>query len=189
MTAKLVSKASRLSSKGTLDAAAASRLQGALAGDDDNPLFLGGIRVPPAQAITDAMGTAIATGLTVMPLSDMCSDACWPPQSNVMRLSCHVCIAIPSDMVALQLSSGLIRPVMARVASFYDMLKHVSSISSHTNKCVLLVVARTLACSFLLAVNVATALRPSLSVICRNLQSIPTKRNPQVLSPFPFTHT
>ena len=62
MTAKLVSKASRLSSKVNADAAAASRLQGALAGEDDNPLFLGGIRVPPAEAITDAMGTAIATG-------------------------------------------------------------------------------------------------------------------------------
>lgn len=62
MTAKLVSRASRLSSKVNADAAAASRLQGALAGEDDNPLFLGGIRVPPAEAITDAMGAAIATG-------------------------------------------------------------------------------------------------------------------------------
>ena len=63
MTAKLVSKAIRLSSKANADAVAASRLQGALAGEDDNPLFLGGIRVPPAEAITDAMGTAIATGV------------------------------------------------------------------------------------------------------------------------------
>ncbi|DBB16182.1 TPA: hypothetical protein ACH3X3_015178 [Trebouxia sp. C0006] len=63
LTAKLVSKASRVSSKGSVEAAAASRLQGALAGQDDNPLFLGGIRVPPAETITDAMGAAIATGL------------------------------------------------------------------------------------------------------------------------------
>ena len=60
--AKLVSKASRLSSKGTMEAAAASRLQGALAGQDATPLFLGGVRVPPAEAITDALGAAIATG-------------------------------------------------------------------------------------------------------------------------------
>ncbi|DBA85444.1 TPA: hypothetical protein ACH3X2_006119 [Trebouxia sp. C0005] len=63
LTAKLVSRASRVSSKGSVEAAAASRLQGALAGQDDNPLFLGGIRVPPAENITDAMGAAIATGL------------------------------------------------------------------------------------------------------------------------------
>ena len=69
MTAKLVSKASRLSSKGNVDAAAASRLQGVLAGDDDNPLFLGGIRVPHVEAITDAMGTAIATGPAPMPVT------------------------------------------------------------------------------------------------------------------------
>ena len=62
LTAKLVSRASRVSSKGSVEAAAASRLQGALAGQDDNPLFLGGIRVPPAETITDAMGAAIATG-------------------------------------------------------------------------------------------------------------------------------
>ena len=63
LTAKLVSRASRVSSKGSVEAAAASRLQGALAGQDDNPLFLGGIRVPPAENITDAMGAAIATGV------------------------------------------------------------------------------------------------------------------------------
>ena len=63
LTAKLVSKASRVSSKGSVEAAAASRLQGALAGQDDNPLFLGGIQVPPAETITDAMGAAIATGM------------------------------------------------------------------------------------------------------------------------------
>ena len=63
LTAKLVSRASRVSSKGSVEAAAASRLQGALAGQDDNPLFLGGIRVPPAETITDAMGAAIATGM------------------------------------------------------------------------------------------------------------------------------
>ena len=63
LTAKLVSRASRLSSKATGEAAASSRLQGALAGEDDNPLFLGGIRVPPAETITDAMGAAIATGI------------------------------------------------------------------------------------------------------------------------------
>lgn len=62
LTAKLVSRASRVSSKGSVEAAAASCLQGALAGQDDNPLFLGGIRVPPAETITDAMGAAIATG-------------------------------------------------------------------------------------------------------------------------------
>ena len=76
MTAKLVSKASRLSSKGNVDAAAASRLQGALAGDDDNPLFLGGIRVPPAEAITDAMGTAIATGLAPTPMTNILLGVC-----------------------------------------------------------------------------------------------------------------
>lgn len=128
MTAKLVSKASRLSSEGTLDAAAASRLQGALAEDDDNPLFLGGIRVPPAEAITDAMGTAIATGLTVMLLTDMCSDACWPPQTNVVRLSCHVCIAIPSAIVALQPNT----PCNGTCCFLHDMLRHVSSTCSHT---------------------------------------------------------
>ena len=74
MTAKLVSRASRLSSKGSVEAAAASRLQGALAGQDDNPLFLGGLRVPPAQAITDAMGTAIATGTAMLPcISLLCT--------------------------------------------------------------------------------------------------------------------
>ena len=62
MTAKLVSRASRLSSKANADAAAVTRLQGALAGEDDDPLFLGGIRPPPAETITDAMGAAIATG-------------------------------------------------------------------------------------------------------------------------------
>ena len=76
MTAKLVSKASRLSSKGNVDAVAASRLQGALAGDDDNPLFLGGIRVPPAEAITHAMGTAIATGPAPMPMTSLLLDVC-----------------------------------------------------------------------------------------------------------------
>ena len=52
-----------MSSKGGADTTAASRLQGALAGEDDNPLFLGGIRTPPAETITDAMGAAIATGI------------------------------------------------------------------------------------------------------------------------------
>ena len=74
MTAKLVSKASRMSSKGSVEAAAASRLQGALAGQDDNPLFLAGLPVPPAQAITDAMGTAIATGTAMLPsLAILCT--------------------------------------------------------------------------------------------------------------------
>ncbi|KAL3131972.1 hypothetical protein ABBQ38_007667 [Trebouxia sp. C0009 RCD-2024] len=83
MTAKLVSRASRLSSRGNADAVAASRLQGALAGEDDNPLFLGGIRVPPAEAITDAMGTAIATGLPSRPGSTgrgAVSQTPWHPQ-------------------------------------------------------------------------------------------------------------
>ena len=58
LTSKLVARASRLSSKANADAVAASRLQGA----DDDPLFLGGLRPPPAETITDAMGAAIATG-------------------------------------------------------------------------------------------------------------------------------
>ena len=62
LTSKLVARASRLSSKANADAVAASRLQGALAGEDDDPLFLGGLRPPPAETITDAMGAAIATG-------------------------------------------------------------------------------------------------------------------------------
>jgi hypothetical protein len=70
LTAKLVSRASRLSSKASVEAAAASRLQGALAGQDDNPLFLGGIRVPPAETITDAMGAAIATGIALFRKQD-----------------------------------------------------------------------------------------------------------------------
>ena len=110
MTAKLVSKASRLSSKGTLDAAAASRLQGALAGNDDNPLFLGGIRVPPAEAITDAMGAAIATGPTVMLLTDMCSDACWPPQ---IQCSEALMPCLHSHPFRHGCPSAVIRPDMA----------------------------------------------------------------------------
>ena len=74
LTAKLVSRASRLSSKATGEAAASSRLQGALAGEDDNPLFLGGIRVPPAETITDAMGAAIATGVDTHPINGFVSD-------------------------------------------------------------------------------------------------------------------
>ena len=94
MTAKLVSKASRLSSKGNVDAAAASRLQGALAGDDDNPLFLGGIRVPPAEAITDAMGTAIATGSAPMPAINKLLDVCLPLRSEFVKASCSSCIPL-----------------------------------------------------------------------------------------------
>lgn len=64
----MVSLASRLTSKATVEAAAPSQLpaslQGALmAGEDDNPLFLGGLRPAAASAVTDAMGAAIATGL------------------------------------------------------------------------------------------------------------------------------
>ena len=64
ITAKLVSHANRVTGKGSLEGAAQlpSPLQGALmAGDDDNPLFLGGLR-PQTTDITDAMGAAIATG-------------------------------------------------------------------------------------------------------------------------------
>ena len=76
VTAKLVSRASRQSSQGGRGgtgggegeaAAAASRLQGALAGEEHTPFFLGGIRAPAAEAITDAMGAAIATGAVSSP--------------------------------------------------------------------------------------------------------------------------
>lgn len=65
----MVSQAARLTSKATAEAAGPNqmpaRLHGALmAGEDDNPLFLGGLRPAAAEAVTDAMGAAIATGLT-----------------------------------------------------------------------------------------------------------------------------
>lgn len=63
-----MSHANRVTGKGTLEGAAQlpAPLQGALmAGDDDNPLFLGGLR-PPATDITDAMGAAIATGPSLL---------------------------------------------------------------------------------------------------------------------------
>ena len=68
ITAKMVSRAARLTSRATAEAAAPNQLptnlQGALmAGEDDNPLFLGGLRATAANAVTDAMGAAIATGL------------------------------------------------------------------------------------------------------------------------------
>lgn len=90
MTAKLVSKASRLSSKGNADAVAVSRLQGALAGEDDNPLFLGGIRVPPAEAITDAMGTAIATGAAVILYCSISARQCGDVVQGMLALLTHL---------------------------------------------------------------------------------------------------
>lgn len=173
MTAKLVSKASRLSSKGTLDAAAASRLQGALAGDDDNPLFLGGIRVPPAEAITDAMGTAIATGLTVIPVTDMYSDACWQPQSSFVRLSCLVYIAIPSNMVGLQLPSTPYHGtccILSRCAETCTL----NMLSSNNSTCHSLWLA---------------ALLHSQSVMCKVFTQQPNKQRPRGFLASPLTHS
>lgn len=77
VTAKMVSLATKLTSK-NVEAAAANQLppnlQGALmAGEDDNPLFLGGLRPGAADAVTDAMGAAIATGVpaSLSPCSHM----------------------------------------------------------------------------------------------------------------------
>lgn len=71
ITAKMVSRAARLTSRATAEAAVPNQLptnlQGALmAREDDNPLFLGGLRPTAANAVTDAMGAAIATGLPAL---------------------------------------------------------------------------------------------------------------------------